>query len=169
MQRALPLLLAAGMLAAAAEEEYIRLGPAPKGQAPAMRVKQLSKSPRSFEVVLGKGDEVVSGMTEFAEKNNLKAGTITAVAAFKQAVLGMADPGGKGYKKIATINEEVEVVITGIFTLNNNGTPRFHAHAICVYPDGHTVGGHLLEGHVGITMDTMVTELQTEPDAKFDK
>lgn len=86
---------------------------------------------------------------------------MTAVAGFGSALLGWGDPsGGRGFKKIP-INEEVEVVLNGNFTARNGGPARFHAHAICVFPDGSTKGGHVIEAHVGLTMEAMVTELET--------
>jgi uncharacterized protein len=177
MKRALTLILAGGMALAvgsfvsAQQDDYIRPGPVPrKGLAPKMRVKQLSKSPRSFEVVMGRGDDVMSGMTEFADRYNLKTSQVTAVAGLGPLLLGWGDPGpnGKGFKKIP-VNEEVETVINGNITTGQDGKPRFHAHLICVFPDGTTKGGHVIEAKVGLAFEAMVTELETDPDAKFDK
>jgi len=177
MKRATSLILAGGMALAASsyvaaqQDDYIRPGPVVrKGLAPKMRVKQLSKSPRSFQVVMGRGDDVMSGMTEFADRYNLKSSQVTAVAGLNPLLLGWGDPSpnSKGFKKIP-VNEEVETVINGNITPDRDGKPRFHGHLICVYPDGHTAGGHMIEAHVGLTFEAMVTELETDPDAKWDK
>jgi uncharacterized protein len=177
MKRAFTLIIAGGMaltigsFVSAQQDDYIRPGPVTrKGLAPNMRVKQLSQSPRSFQIVLGRGDDVMSGLTEFADRYNLKAGQITAVAGLGPLLLGWGDPGpnSKGFKKIP-VDAEVETVITGNFTLDRDGKPRVHLHLMGAYPDGHTVGGHVIEARVGLTFEGMVTELQTDPDAKFDK
>lgn len=152
------------------DDDYIRPGPVTaKGLAPGMQVKQLSQSPRAFEVTFKKGDDVMAGMNEFAENYHLRTSQVTAVAGFGSALLGWGDPGpnSKGFRKIP-INQEVEVVLNGNFTVRN-GTPRFHAHAICVFPDGSTKGGHVIEAHVGLTMEAMVQELETEPQTQAAK
>lgn len=168
------LVLAAGTLSAqpasVPNDDYIRPAPVTaKGLAPGMQVKQLSQSPRSFEVTFRKGDDVMAGMNEFAEKYHLKTSQVTAVAGFGSALLGWGDPSpnSRGFKKIP-IKEEVEVVLNGNFTVRN-GAPRFHAHAICIFPDGNTKGGHVIEAHVGLTMEAMVTELETEPEKEAAK
>ena len=124
--------LAAGVLSAqqasVPDDDYVRPAPmtAP-GMAPGMQVRQLSQSPRSFEVTFKKGDDVMAGMNEFAEKYHLRTSQVTAVAGFGSALLGWGDPGpnSKGFKKIP-INQEVEVVLNGNFNVRN-GRPLFHA------------------------------------------
>ena len=126
------------------------------GLAPGMKVTQVGKAPRTFEVVLTRGDEVASGMTEFAQKYHLKASQVTAVGAFSSATLGWGDPERKAMKLIP-IDSEVEVVLNGNITLND-GKPVFHAHVICAFADGTTKGGHLLDARIGIVMQAFVTE-----------
>src|SRR5438309_6255380 len=50
-------------------EGYMPRGTRPgKGLAPGMKVTDLGKSARTYRVNLAKGDEIMSGLTEFAEK-----------------------------------------------------------------------------------------------------
>jgi predicted DNA-binding protein with PD1-like motif len=138
------------------QDEYISRSPVKPGMAPGLRVTQLGNSPRAFQVVLAKGDEVASGMTDFARKYHLKASQVTAVGAFSSATLGWGDPEKKAFRKIP-IDSEVEVILNGNITLRD-GEPTFHGHVICVFPDGSTKGGHLIEARIGITMEAFVTE-----------
>jgi hypothetical protein len=54
-------------------EGYVQRGLRPgKGLAPGMKVTDLGKGARTYRVNLAKGDEIMSGLTEFAEKYHLK-------------------------------------------------------------------------------------------------
>jgi predicted DNA-binding protein with PD1-like motif len=135
-----------------------------RGQAPAMKVKDLGAAGHTYEVTFGKGDEVASGLTEFAEKNHITEGHFTGVGAFSSALLGWTDPDKRAFKKV-DINQEAEVLsfVGSISTLN--GKPYVHAHVVVGLPDGSTKGGHFLEGHVSIVMEVFVTD-NSEPVTK---
>jgi len=138
-----------------------------RGLAPAMKVKDLGVAGHTYEVTFGKGDEVASGLTEFAEKNHITAGHFTGVGAFSSALLGWTDPDLRAFKKVE-INQEAELLsfVGDISTLN--GKPYVHAHAVVGFPDGSTKGGHFLEGHVSIVMEVFVTD-NSEPAASAAK
>jgi len=135
-----------------------------RGLAPAMKVKDLGTAGHTYEVTFGKGDEVASGLTEFAEKNHITAAHFTGVGAFSSALLGWTDPDKRAFKKVE-INQEAEVLsfVGSISTLN--GKPYVHAHVVVGLPDGSAKGGHFLEGHVGIVMEVFVTD-NSEPVTK---
>lgn len=144
--------------APALPEGYIgRKAVTERGLAPAMKVKDLGPAGHTYEVTFGKGDEVASGLTEFAEKNHITTGHFTGVGAFSSALLGWTDPEKRAFKKIE-INQEAELLsfVGDISTLN--GKPYVHAHAVVGFPDGSTKGGHFIEGRVGIVMEVFVTD-----------
>src|SRR4051812_36989529 len=61
-------------------EGYVPRGTRPgKGLAPGMKVTDLGKGGRTFRVNFTKGDEIMSGMTEFAEKYHIRNGHFTGV------------------------------------------------------------------------------------------
>lgn len=127
-----------------------------RGLAPGVSVGQLGSPGETYAVIFGKGDEVASGLTEFAETHQIKSGHLTAIGAFSSAVLAYFDRDTKEYKKIV-IDEQVEVLsLVGDFALDN-GTPALHAHAVVGFPDGSTKGGHLLEARVWPTLEVFVT------------
>jgi predicted DNA-binding protein with PD1-like motif len=136
-----------------------------RGLAPGMKVKELAPTGRTFQVHFTKGDEVASGLTEFAEQNQVTAAHFTGVGAFGSALLGWTDPEKRAFKKIE-INQEAEVVaFAGDITLVN-GKPSVHAHTVVALSDGSTRGGHFLEGHVSIVMDVYVVDSDPGPRAK---
>src|SRR5262245_22689991 len=49
-----------------------------KGLAPGMKVTDLGKGARTYRVNMAKGDEIMSGLTEFAEKHHIKHAHFTA-------------------------------------------------------------------------------------------
>ena len=125
---------------------------APKFTAPKMKVTELGSSARTFQVILSRGDEVMAGLNEFAEKYNIKTCHFTAVGAMDSAVVGWFDPDKRAFKR-NEINGEVEVVsLVGSITRDRNGKPNAHAHVVVALSDGSAKAGHLIEGHVSLTM-----------------
>jgi len=147
------------------EDGYVRRAPEPgHGQAPGMKVTELARTGRTFEVTMRKGDEVAAGLTEFAEQNHIKVAHFTAVGAIDSGVLGWFDPDKRAYKKIV-INQEAEVVsLSGNIALQN-GKPFVHAHCVVALSDGSTRGGHLIEGHVSLAMQVFVVDASDSSEA----
>jgi predicted DNA-binding protein with PD1-like motif len=157
-----------------APDQYVAPGPVTaRGLAPRMKYKDLGQQATTYAVIFGSGDEVASGLTEFAEKNHIQSGHLTAIGAFSGAVLAYFDRDRKEYKKI-TINSQVEVLsFIGDFALDK-GKPVLHAHVVVGFPDGHTMGGHLLEAHVWPTLEVFLVasptalHKQLDPDSHLD-
>jgi uncharacterized protein len=115
-------------------------------------------APKTFALVFDKGDEVVSGLTEFARAHRLSASRFTAIGAFRNVTVGYFLPDQKEYRRIP-IQEQVEVLsLVGDVTLDEHGEPTVHAHAVVGKSDGSAHGGHLLEAHVSPTLEVVVEE-----------
>ncbi len=124
-----------------------------------MQSKQIheARGQRTFALVFDKGDEVISGLTNFAKGNGLDAASLTAIGAFSDATLGYFDLEKKEYEEIP-VEEQVEVLsLVGDLALNR-GEPQLHAHVVLGRRDGTTKGGHLLEGHVCPTLEVVLVE-----------
>jgi uncharacterized protein len=179
MSRILSLLLASGIAFGGAihlkaqtpalPEGYVaRKEVTARGLAPGMKVKELAATGRTFQVNFVKGDEVASGLTEFAEKNHVTAAHFTGIGAFNSALLGWTDPEKRAFKKIE-IDQEAEVVaFSGDITLVN-GKPSVHAHTVLALSDGSTRGGHFIEGHVSIVMNVFVVDADPGSAPKSDQ
>lgn len=140
-----------------------------KGQAHNMKVEILSKGSQetTYAVIFGKGDEVLAGLTEFAEEHHLGASRITGIGAIQSATLGWLDPQHKMYRPIR-IDHQVEVLsLLGDIALFH-GKPVVHAHMVVGFPDGTAHGGHLLEAHVWPTLEVIVTEYPNAMHKKMD-
>lgn len=125
-----------------------------------MNARQIheERGQQTFALVLEAGDEVVSGLTDFAADNGLDAATFTAIGAFGTATLGYFDLEKKGYEKIP-VHEQVEVLsLLGNVAAKEDGQPMVHAHAVLGTSDGSTRGGHLLEARVRPTLEVVLVE-----------
>jgi uncharacterized protein len=123
-----------------------------------MRSKLLNDhDERTFALIFETGDEVLSGLTRFAEEHSLTASRFTAIGALSDVVLGYFDWQKKDYERIP-VKEQVEVLVLAGDVALHEGTPKVHAHLVVGLRNGHTRGGHLLEAHVRPTLEVVLVE-----------
>ena len=147
-------------------EGYVPRGFRPGiGLAPGMKVTDLGKSGRTYQVNMTKGDEIMSGLTEFAEKYHIKNAHFTAIGAINKGLFGWSDvESGMGQKKIE-LNQEAEIVsFLGAISVNNQGRANVHGHGSVALSDGTVKGGHWWEAHVSIITEVFVTEEEGAPE-----
>jgi predicted DNA-binding protein with PD1-like motif len=155
----LPLLLALPLSLPAQDAGTILPSrPVPVGKAPHMTFKVVKDTPEEkvYAIVFLKGDEVLSGLTDFAIANHIGDAHFTAIGAVHGATLAWLDLPHKIYQAIP-VKEQVEVLaLTGdIATFNNK--PAVHMHAVLGKHDGQTVGGHVFELDVDPTVEVFLT------------
>lgn len=134
-----------------------------------MQVQLLSDQSgrKEYAVILDRGDEAISRLRVFAQEHSVTSGHFTAIGMFQSAILGSFSIAQKTYEKIPiTSSVEVASMIGDIALLN--GKPVIHSHAVVGFPDGTTRAGHLLEAHVGITLEVMITVQPTVMRRRFD-
>ncbi|HEY0161696.1 MAG TPA: PPC domain-containing DNA-binding protein [Edaphobacter sp.] len=140
------------------EQTILPSRPIPTGKAPSMRVKLVSDEHglKTYAVIFRKGDEILSGLTDFAAQYHVTDAHFTGIGAVSSATVGWLDLSRKIYHAIP-VNEQVEVLsMMGDIALFN-GKPVVHAHMIFGKHDGSTVGGHLWEANVNPTVEVFVT------------
>lgn len=143
--------------------------PVPTGKAPGMRVKEIKDTPEEkiYAVIFCKGDEALSGLTDFAIQHKIKDAHFTAIGAVSSATLAWLDLSKKIYHRIP-VTEQVEVVslVGDVATFNDK--PIVHMHAVLGKPNGSTVGGHVFELNVNPTLEVFLTAntttLKKKPD-----
>jgi len=158
--------LAAGGLALAQAEET----PLPKGYTPPKGVTNLRRAPglqtrliselpngeKTYALIFAKGDEIMSGLTEFAVQQKLVGGHFSAIGALEHALFGWFDSARKAFRDIP-VDEPVEMIsLIGDVGLVN-GAPAIHAHGAVAFPDGHVRGGHILEAVAWPTLELFFT------------
>lgn len=113
---------------------------------------------RTFALVFDIGDEVMDGLSTFADKEKLSAASVVAIGAFQEATLAFWDWETKEYQKIP-VREQVEVLsANGDVALDENGKPKLHVHTVLGRRDGSVLGGHLLDAKVRPTLEVIITE-----------
>lgn len=129
------------------------------GSAPGLKVTDLGRSSgHTYRLNMVKGDEIISGLLDFAEKNHIKNGHFTGLGAIDKATLRWSDPVNKTPAK-TEIDEEAEVVsLVGSIAKDKDGKPGVHAHTVFALQDGSTRGGHLQSARVSIVAEIFVTD-----------
>ena len=124
-----------------------------------MTVTDLGKGGLTYRIHMLKGDEIMSGLTDFAEKYHIKNGHFTALGAINKGLFGWSDvERGLGQKKIE-LNQEAEIVsLMGSVTTDGQGRGNGPGHGTVALSDGSVKGGHFWEAHVSIIADVFVTE-----------
>lgn len=140
-------------------QEYVSpLQPAQTGKSPGVKVKLISSKHKvkTYVIIFAPGDEVRSGLTEFARNYNVKSAQYSAIGDATFVKVAFFDYDKKMFKAIP-INEPSEVAsLSGDIALFN-GNPVAHTHVSIATEDGTLKGGHLLELVVGPTLEVFVT------------
>jgi predicted DNA-binding protein with PD1-like motif len=153
-----------------ATSEYVSPTEAiPMGRAPKMQVELLNPgdTTKQYAVIFYQGDEVFSGLLEFAEKYHVTSAHFTAIGALNRATLGWFDPQRKMYKKIP-IDGQHEVIGMSGDIATYQGKPVVHTHMVVGSPDGTTRAGHVLDAYVSPTLEVIVTVDPVAMHKRFD-
>jgi predicted DNA-binding protein with PD1-like motif len=143
--------------------------PVPVGKAPGLESKILKDTPveKVYTIIFHSGDEVLSGLTDFAIAHQIKDAHFTAIGAVQSATLAWLDLSKKSYHKIP-VDEQSEVVSLIGDIAEFGGKPVVHMHAVLSKRSGATVGGHVFELNVRPTIEVFMTVdstfLQKRPD-----
>lgn len=161
------------LLAGTYAQEYVSTtAPVETGKAPGAKAKLLSTNgtTKTYVLVFAPGDEIRSGLTEFAQQYNVKSAHYTAVGDVVYAKVGWYDYNRKMFKVIHIDTAEVVSFIGNITSFN--GKPVAHTHMSAATSDGLVHGGHLLESVVGPTLEVFITveptAVQKKRNARFE-
>jgi hypothetical protein len=113
--------------------------------------------PRTWALIFGKGDEVMSGLTDWAKRERIQGAHLTAIGAFSSALFGWFDKDHKAYRNIP-VDQQVECIsLIGDIGLVD-GNPVLHVHGCVGHPDGLVKGGHLLNAVTWPTLEVFASE-----------
>ncbi|MDB5158758.1 MAG: hypothetical protein JWR50_3465 [Mucilaginibacter sp.] len=149
-------------------QEYVSPTTPPlTGRSPGVKVKLISADgpTKTYVLIFAKGDEVMSGLKEFAVKYNVKSAHFNAIGDASSVKFGWYDISKKMFK-VMRLNEFAEITsLVGDITIYNNN-PVVHAHISMATQDGIVHGGHLFEAFISPTLQLMMT---VEPASLFKK
>lgn len=142
----------------------------PHGSAPGMQVKRLyfdMHGHAEYAVIFRAGDDPYAGLTEFAEKYQVKSAHFIGLGGFRDVKLAWFDLQKKMFR-VNPVDQQVEVAsLVGDIALLN-GKPAVHMHCVVALEDGKTRGGHILEAHVNPLLEVFVTTDVTPLRKKHD-
>src|SRR5438445_701249 len=96
-------------------------------------------------VRLDRGGDLLEGLNEAAAKLGVEAGTVQAIGAVTELVVGYFDQDRKEYR--TTSLPSAFEIGSGVGNVSlKDGEPFVHLHVVATGPDGASVGGHLLPG-----------------------
>jgi len=158
-----------------AQDEYVKPGQVvEKNKAPGMKVKLLSTTGKvkTYVIILSRGDDVLSGLTQFAEENHVSCAHFTGIGAVSSARLGCYDRDKQMYHIIPVKGQAETISFIGNVAIFN-GKPVVHIHMAVSQSDGTVHGGHLFQAYVWPTLEIVMTVEPTplykkkEPDTGF--
>jgi predicted DNA-binding protein with PD1-like motif len=154
-------------LTAGAQQYLSPTTPTQKGRSPGVTVKLLSEqvNVKTYVLVFAAGDEIMSGLAEFADKYQVKSAHFTAIGDAQTAKIGWFDR-SRNMFKVNYISTQSEITsLVGDIAMFN-GKPIVHAHINLAAADGTVRGGHLFEAIVAPTLEVFVT---VEPTTLYKK
>jgi uncharacterized protein len=113
------------------------------------------KITNGYVVRLEKGEELISSISQLAEKEKIPGGFLLGLGAVKDATLGYYDVEKKEYiKKTFEAKFELSSLVGDIFFLE--GKPGVHAHATLSDPNFNIIGGHLFSALATATVELFI-------------
>jgi predicted DNA-binding protein with PD1-like motif len=163
------LALVCGLHITASAQQYVSpMQPAKTGRSPGVKVKLLSQNGdvKTYVLVFAKNDEVISGLTEFAQKYNVTAAHFKGMGDAMSAKVAWYEQSKKMFKVIPIAKPAEITSIIGNITINQ-GKPVVHAHINLADENGMVHGGHLLEAFIFPTLEVFVTVEPTTLNKKI--
>lgn len=110
---------------------------------------------------LDKGDKIMASINEIAEKESIKAGFVSGIGAVNQAKLSFFLLGSNEYNTV-NFEEPFEVLSMNGTLSYVDDSPHQHVHIVLGREDYSTIGGHLQEATVSVTLEVHIKILDTE-------
>jgi uncharacterized protein len=119
-------------------------------------------------VRLDRGDEVIASLTALCKDHDIGGASLTAIGAVKDAELGYYDLESFTYLK-RDVPEVCELLgLSGNVALVD-GEPFVHAHATLGRRDFSTLGGHLVQATVAVTVEVFLEPTPTALTRELDE
>jgi uncharacterized protein len=126
----------------------------------------LKSNPKGHIIRFEQGEEVISGLKQFAKEKRISAAHFVGIGMFREVELAFFNPEWRKYEN-TTISEDLEVVsFSGNISLYKDDV-HIHAHGSFGRKDFSVIGGHIASAVIGMTLEIIVTDLETRLD-RFD-
>lgn len=158
------------MMVTARAQQYVSpTQPTVTGKSPGVKAKLLSEHgvSKTYVLVFSRGDEVKSGLTEFAQKNAIQSAHFSGIGDASEGRVGWYDDRRKMFKVIPVNGSSEITALVGNVTMYQ-GKPAVHAHVNLATEDGIVHGGHLLDLIVGPNLEIFLTTTPTPLNKQLD-
>lgn len=119
------------------------------------------KVDNTYILRLDKGEEIISSLKNFCEKNNITAGTISGFGVATDITLICFDTETKSPKEQSFRGDfEVTSFLGNISHIDNE--LFIHLHATLVNNQFQAFGGHFVKGQIGLTGEIFIQSLNTK-------
>ena len=153
--------LDASHAAASPDIRYVRAADAkPYGDAANAHARLIASAPdgtKTYALILGKGDEVVTAVTRFAKLEKIGNAHLQAIGAVREPEIAWFDFERSAYKALRFHAQMEVLTLSGDVTEASNGEPAVHMHVALGDAEGHAFGGHLLNAITSPTLEVYVT------------
>ena len=120
----------------------------------------------TYIVRMDPGEEILKELKVFAEKEEVKLASVTALGAVKDFTVGVFDTNAKVYK--SNRFQGVDEIVSLVGSINTmNDAFYCHLHMCAADQEGHAFGGHLNEAVISATCEMVVTCLPGRTDRVF--
>ena len=120
----------------------------------------------TYIVRMDPGEEILKELKVFAEKEQVKLASVTALGAVKDFTVGVFDTNAKVYK--SNRFQGVYEIVSLVGSINTmNDAFYCHLHMCAADQEGHAFGGHLNEAVISATCEMVVTCLPGRTDRVF--
>ncbi len=112
----------------------------------------------TYVIRMDRGEEVMTTLTDFCQREGIGLGYVSAIAAAERATVCLYDVVEKAYSK-HTFNEPMEVTSLMGTVSYKNGQVHLHLHVTLSDADMHAWGGHLNKLVIGGTCEMFLRTL----------
>jgi hypothetical protein len=116
---------------------------------------QIQRTSYGYGIALGTGEEIVTSLTEFARRENVRAGLISGLGAVGECELGFFVRPTRQYVRRVFTGEHEIGALTGNFS-ELEGQPFPHCHVLIAGQDLAAFTGHLFRGVVTVACEIQV-------------
>lgn len=130
-------------------------------------MKMILKDDRRYVLRFDRGEEVITSLQKFAQEENIKAATFSAIGAASEIIISWFDPEGKQYHDHALTKKLEIAALNGNIALLEN-QPIVHAHGSFSDVELHSRSGHVKKLIVSATCEVSLVVLSGEINRVLD-
>lgn len=129
---------------------------------------QYQDTDRGYLVVINKGENLVSTLTEFAKEKDISNAVFRGIGAVESLTCGYYDLQEKEYH-FHDYEQMLEVVSMIGNVMLKDDEPFIHVHGVFTDETNNAFGGHVKEMTVGVTLEVYLETLDSKCDRQLNE